>query len=450
MRAASTIEELISRRDFFLLTAALIASQLSQKGDETFELLAACESVLKTASARILDDLWDEHGRETPLDSGDTTDLQNVFELFLKNATSMSEFLFTKKFVSKPTSSNGIDFVLPYADQTGVGLDVMLRQRIMAQPTPLLLTRAGRWRKDYVQPTPKIEFPAPAAALKITLNFSASENSTASTFPVEIADNIGTIRITLTAGFVRHVMQSCIYANPVIRDSRTLLWQTLKLNRGPDDSILVESGTGPASISLLPLMCAVERDVYKFKTDSKQITTAMESFHRVFRAFTILRAGDKLPRDVDVRELRKDITSLTGIFEIFFLTFTFILSHEVAHAVYLHTVTTDQKRNHQQELIADQAATLHLLMFALTNLLNTAHTWTKYWKYSLIGTDVLRQQLLWFERLFGFGVATNIALEVLERHANATHPENEERWERNVRVWNNSVLAFSVVTTPKT
>jgi hypothetical protein len=193
----------------------------------------------------------------------------------------------------------------------------------------------------------------------------------------------------------------------------------------------------------------VDSRAYAFNADQQQIVAAAGSFHRVFDAFMKLGRGDKLGNNVDVEKLRTDIEILRGITQLFFLTVNFILCHEVAHAVYLHTVTSDQKRNHEQEMIADQAATLHLFMITLTDCLDANHSWTQYWKYSLVGSKPLEERLLWFERLFGFGVATNIALDVLGSHANATHPENQERWDRNARVWNNCALAFSNVTTFK-
>jgi hypothetical protein len=440
---------LLTRREFVISGILLALVGDSAIADNDSDLYTALESVLKTVSGRVLDDLWDEHGRETPIDAGDVKDLENVFGLFLKDGASKSEFLFTKSFVSKPTSSNGIDFVLPYGGSGGVPLDELLRQRVAAHPVPRLITRSGEKMTDYVEPIPQIEFPKPATTLNISIQYSGSEDLTASTFPAGVTNSSGNIQITISTGFVRRVMQSCIYAYPVIRDSRTLLWRTLKLLQGSGDSVLVESDAGPTSISLLPLLCVVENRAYTFSADQQQIVAVMGSFHRVFQAFMELRGGDRLGNNVDVEQLRRDTEVLAGISELFFLTITFILSHELAHAVYLHTVTNDQKRNHEQELIADQAATLQLFVIALTDSLDANHSWTQYWRYSLIGSKVLEQKLLWFERLFGFGVATNIALDVLGSHDNTTHPQSQERWARNVRVWNNCALAFSNVTTLK-
>jgi hypothetical protein len=217
--------------------------------------------------------------------------------------------------------------------------------------------------------------------------------------------------------------------------------------KGLGDSILVQTETGPTSITLLPLLCAVDSRIYSFKTNDEQITAVMKSFHNVFVNFVKLRKGERLGKDVDLVQLRADIDTLSGLFELFFLTAHFILCHEVAHAVYLHEETNDQKRNYEQEMIADQAAILHLLVVALTQCLDASHSWTQYWKYSLIGSEQLNKKLLWFERLFGFAVAINIALNVLGDHSSKTHPEDEERWRHSVRVWNNCVLAFSNVTT---
>lgn len=448
MEPPRLLKSLISRRQFMFLAFALASLKDYVSADDDSDLFAACESVMKTVSGRVLDDLWDEHGGETTIDPDDIKDLHDVFELFVKDGAAKSEFLFTKNFVSKPTSSNGIDFVLPYADESGLPLDVLLRHRIAAQPAPRLVTITGEKRTDYLEPVPHIEFPKPAAALNIVFDYSGSEDLKAETLSTPIGDNKGIAQISISTGFIRRVMQSCIYANPVICDSRTLLWRNLKLMPGTSDSILVESEAGPTSISLLPLLCAVDSGVYNFNADQQHIVAVMGSFHRVFKAFMTLRSGEKLGRDVDIKNLRNDIDILAGISELFFLTVTFIVTHEVAHAVYLHTVANDdQKRNHEQELIADQAATLHLFLTALTDSLDKAHTWTEYWKYSLVGSTTLERRLLWFERLFGFGVATNIALEVLGNRADSTHPEKEERWARNVRVWNNCAVAFSNVTT---
>lgn len=417
--------------------------------DDNADLLALCESVMKTASARVLDDLWDEHGQETRLDAADTQDLWRVFKLFVESGAKESEFLLTSRFVNKPTSSNGVDFVLPYADSNGVPLDVLLTQRITARPVPMLITRAGKRITDYVEPIPTMKLPAPAKNLYIAFEYSGSEEITASTFPTSVGGNSGQFQITLSTGFIRRVMQSCIYAYPVIRNTRTLLWPNLEVVKGPSDSILVQTDTGPTSITLLPLLGAVDSRIYSFKTNGEQIAAVMKSFHNVFVNFVKLRKGEALGKDVDVTQLREDIDILSGLFEVFFLTAHFILCHEVAHAVYLHEETNDQKRNYEQEMIADQAAILHLLVVALTQCLDATHSWTQYWNYSLIGSEALNKKLLWFERLFGFAVAINIALNLLGGHSSATHPEDEDRWQRSVRVWNNCVLAFSNVTTFK-
>jgi hypothetical protein len=443
------LAKLISRRDFVISGFALGFLNRIPIADDNTDLLAACESVLKTASARVLDDLWDERGRETPTDPDDANDLQKVFGLFIKDSSSKSEFLLTKNFAGKPTSSNGIDFVLPYADPDGIPLDALLRQRIAAHSLPRLTTRSGEKTSSYAEPVPLIEFPKPATTLNISFQYLGTEDLTATTFPTQVANNSGDIQINISSGFVRRVMQSCIYAYPVIRDSRTVLWPTLKLLQGPGDSILVESEAGPTSITLLPLLCVVNKRAYAFNTDQQQIVAVTGSFHRTLETFMKLRQGQNLGKDFDVKKLRSDIQILAAIFQMFFLAVNFIVCHEVAHAVYLHTATSDQKRNREQELIADQAATLHLFMTALTDSLDANHSWTRYWKYSLVGSEPLEERLTWFERLFGFGLATNIALDVLGSHASATHPENEERWARNVRVWNNCSLAFSNITTLK-
>jgi hypothetical protein len=439
---------LMSRREFVLSASALALLESSSAADAP-DLFAACESVLKTVSARVLDDLWDKQGQETPTDPDDAKDLEKVFGLFVKDAASKSEFLFTKKFVCQPANSNGVEFILPHADSNGVPLDALLRNRIAAQSVPKLKTRCGEIRTDYVQPVPDIVFPTPATTLNISFQYLGTEDLTATTLPTEVENNSGAIGIKISSGFVRRLMQSCIYAFPVVRDSRTLLWSTLRLLEGSGDSILVEAADGPTSISLLPLFCVVDTHPYKFIADQKQVVVVTESFHRVFDAFIDLKKGKKLGPEVDIARLRNDIEHLAGISQMFFLTTNYIVCHEVAHAVYLHTVTSDTKKNHHQEMIADQAATTHMFITALTDSLDVSRSWTKYWKYSLVGSKPFEQSLLWYERLFGFGIATNIALDVLGSHGNSTHPENESRWSRNVRVWNNWALALSNITIAK-
>jgi hypothetical protein len=435
----------VSRRDFILSTCALALLGRVARADENIDLLAACEHVFKTVSMRVLDDLWDKHGEETHTGEDDTADLQKVFTLFAKETADRSEFLLTRNFISKPISSNGIDFILPFADPLGEGLPLptLLRQRIERAPVLRLKTRAGTTTTAYTESRDIVSFPMAADRLQIEIIYDGSEQIVGSTFPSSTDQHSANAQIRITTGFVRRVMESSIYAYPVIHDSRTLLWPTLLLRQGPKDTILVEGAEGPVAISLLPLFCRTERAIYNFESDKREIVKVMERFYRVFSVFQVLRKGQKLPRSVDVEQLRHDIEVLEAISQLFFLTCNFILCHEIAHAVYLHRPTNDSGEALMHELQADQAATLHLFLIALTDCLDPEQSWTRYWRYSRIGQQDLGRRLGWFERLFGFGLATNIALGVIEPSSKIVQRQSEQRWLQNVHLWNECALAFS-------
>jgi hypothetical protein len=97
-------------------------------------------------------------------------------------------------------------------------------------------------------------------------------------------------------------------------------------------------------------------------------------------------------------------------------------------------------------MIADQLATLQLFINALTQSIDQGRSWTEYWKYSLLGSNALRQRLSWFESLFAFNFATNIALNLLGNDMSGSHPATEDRWRNNVRTWNNCAIAFSKIS----
>jgi hypothetical protein len=188
--------------------------------------------------------------------------------------------------------------------------------------------------------------------------------------------------------------------------------------------------------------------VYIYQEEEKQFRSVHASFWRVYDRFESLGKGGKLPSLTERAVLEEDVATLDALSQLYFLTLMFIVSHETAHAFFMHEVSSDLAKNAQHEQIADNAATVHLFLVALTNTVNNDKTWTGSWRYSQLGSEMLENKLVWYERLFGFGIASNIALRLLSETDDPYHPARLARWGQNVRLWNNCVLACSRTERP--
>jgi hypothetical protein len=405
------------------------------------------KSLLKVACVG-LSTFWDKNGKKIPTDGEDRANLQKVFEGFANEIAPLYTFMLSKLFTPRAFTSNGINFYMPYGGESGLALDKLLLERFATLRRLLLVGKDGGAIADYATPVPDLIFPPHAEKLNLQFVYSEKEEITGQTVPSFASTGSASATMTLSTGFLRTVLLGCIYAIPIVRNSRTLLWQRLRLDQGSGDSVLVNAPDGRWIVSLLPLLCVTDPAVYTYQEDEKHFRSVHASFWRVYDRFQSFRKGGELPSVSERAVLEEDVATLDALSQLYFLTLMFIVSHETAHAFFMHEVSSDQAKNAQHEQIADNAATIHLFLVALTNTINNDKTWTGSWRYSQLGSEMLENKLVWYERLFGFGIASNVALRLLSVTDDPYHPARLARWGQNVRLWNNCVLACSRTERP--
>jgi hypothetical protein len=404
-------------------------------------------AVLKLACVG-LSVFWDKKGKKLATDAEDRANLQKAFEGYTEQIAPLYVFMLSKLFAPRPFTLNGINFYMPYGGDSGLALDKLLRERFASLHRLPLIAKDGKVIADYATPVPDLTFPPHAEKLDLNFAYSAEEEIKGQTVPNFTNAGTGSATMTLSTGFLRTVLLGCIYAIPIVRESRTLLWQRLKLESGTGDAVLVNAPDGLWSMSLLPLLCVTDPAVYIYQEDQKQFRAVLGAFWRVYDCFESLKKGGRLPSVSERTALNEDIATLDALSQLYFLTLMFIVSHETAHAFFMHQVTSDLAQSANNEQVADNAATVHLFLVALTNTLNSDRTWTGSWRYSQLGSQALEDKLLWYERLFGFGIANNIALRLLSGQEDPYHPTRLARWGQNVRLWNNCALACSRTERP--
>lgn len=437
----------LSRRGFLGGTAALLTASpaYADPPPDRKQLIGTCRATLTKVAPMSLVYFWDEKASPTKTTSdGDVRFLQTMFQGFAAGILPFYEFMMTKQFTPRPSTSNGVSFYLPYGGEGGVPLDKLLRDRFVSMRRLRLIATDGRPFPDYSPIPPALQFPAHADQLRLDFTYAGDEGIVGSTMPRSNRKGDGSAEMSISTGFARTVLLACINALPLVRGSRTLLWKGLKLDEGPADSVLVSTPEGERwSVSLLPLLCSTDRRAYAYSRDGKAFAEVHSAFWRTYSTLRQLERGGPMPPAPRVAALLQDCGHLDALSELHFLTMMFIISHETAHSVFMHGLTNDADLSRQHEQQADTAATIHLFFLALTNTLKAERTWTRFWRYSMLRSKELAQALEWYERMFGFGIATNVALAMLPGGDDEFHPSIEQRWMTNVSLWNNCVLACS-------
>jgi hypothetical protein len=437
-----------SRRAFLGGTAALMLPGALALQPDRARLIETLKGSLAKVAGMGLCYFWDEDGKNLATNEQDVAVLQSVFKGFSEKIAPFYEFLMMKLFTPQPRSVNGVNFYVPFGGDTGIPLDKLLRDRFGSLHHLTLIGKTGAELEDYALPVPGLIFPKHADTLQLNFVYSGEEDVVGTTTPRFQRAGDGSATMSISTGFLRKVLLGCIYALPIVQNSSTLLWQSLRLSPGPSDTVLVNATDGQWSISLLPLLCVPDPSVYAFTEDALLFRSAHARFWRVYDALRGLERGAPLPSTAELNKLSNDVKTLDALSQLYFLVLMFIVSHETAHSVFMHEFASDPLKSAAQEQAADIAATVHLFFVALTNTFNNSQTWTATWRYSNLGTETLENKLIWFERLFGFGIANNIALRLLVEGDDPYHPTVQTRWSTNVRIWNNCVLACSRTERP--